>query len=116
MGEQREAILVVVREVLAVLDAIRPVQPEPMLNLFTTFADEHWLVWLFPRQAHRPSCYGHESGRYLISPGAVDLGGLLITPRPEDFERLDADTIRVIYTEVSLGPNDFARLREQLGK
>lgn len=116
MGENREAILVVVREVLAALDAIRQVQPEPMLNLFATFADEHWLVWLFPRQAHRPNCYGHEPGGYLISPGAVDLAGLLITPRREDFERLDADTIRMIYADVSLNPDDFARLRSQLGK
>jgi len=114
MGSDRQAILAVVQEVMDALRAIHPAQPEPMLNLFATFIDERWLVWLYPRQAHRPSCYGHEPDRYLISPGAVDLAGLLITPRRADFERLDAPTIRAIYSEVLLGPDEFAQLRQRL--
>jgi hypothetical protein len=114
MGSDRQAILAVVQEVLHALQAIQPAQPEPMLNLLATFTDQRWLVWLYPRQAHRPSCYGQEPDRYLISPGAVDLAGLLITPRRADFERLDATTIRSIYSEVLLSPDKFAQLRQRL--
>ncbi len=113
-GDDRQAILDAVGQVLAALEKVHPVRPEPMLNLFATFADDHWLVWMFPRQAHRPSCYGHESDRYLVSPGAVDLAGLLIMPRPEDFERLDAATIHAIYREVSLSSEEFDLLRDHL--
>ena len=116
MGDGQDDVLLAVREVLATLNAIHPAQPEPMLNLFATYADDHWLVWLFPRQAHRPSCYGQGPDRYLISPGAVDLAGMLIAPRREDFERLDAATIRAIYEEVSLSPDKFADLRDQLSR
>jgi len=114
MGSDRQAIIAAVQEVLHGLQAIHPAQPEPMLNLLATFTDQRWLVWLHPRQAHRPSCYGQEPDRYLISPGAVDLAGLLIAPRRADFERLDGPTIRSIYFEVLLSPDKFAQLRQRL--
>ncbi len=113
-GADRQAILAGAEEVLAGLEAVHPAQPEPMVNLFVTSADDHWVLWMFPRQAHRPSCYGHEPDHYLVSPGAVDLAGLLITPRPEDFERLDAGTIHAIYDDVSLSPEKFGLLRDHL--
>jgi hypothetical protein len=114
MGSDQQAIIAVVQEVLHALQAVHPAQPEPMLNLLATFTDQRWLVWLHPRQAHRPSCYGQEPDRYLISPGAVDLAGLMITPRRSDFERLDGPAIRSIYSEVLLSPDEFAQLRQRL--
>lgn len=54
-----------------------------------------------PRKAHRPSCYGCDAGQLLISPGCIDMAGVIITPRIEDFNRLTAADIRRIYTEVA---------------
>ena len=43
---------------------------------------------LFPRKAHRPACYFKDDPeKMVVSPGAVDVGGLLILPRREDFEK-----------------------------
>ena len=39
--------------------------------------------------------------RRVISPGAIYMGGILITPLARDFERLDAKTVQDIYEEVS---------------
>lgn len=54
-----------------------------------------------PRRRHRPACFSAEGNRrFLISPGAIDMAGITVTPRHEDFERLDTDTLRTIYSEV----------------
>ena len=43
-----------------------------------------------------------EDARVVVSPGVIDMGGLLITPVARDFERLDAAAVEEIYREVSL--------------
>ena len=53
-----------------------------------------------PRKAHRPSCYSAGNAPLLVSPGAIDMAGLVITVRPEDFERA-GDRIGEIYSEVA---------------
>lgn len=56
-----------------------------------------------PRRAHRPQCFfasGHE--RCVISPGAVDVAGLVILPRREDFDRMTPETMLQIYGEVCM--------------
>jgi hypothetical protein len=55
----------------------------------------------------------------IISPAAVDMGGVIITPREEDFMRLKESDIRQLFRDVCLAPDDFARattdLRRELG-
>ena len=52
--------------------------------------------------------------KLLVSPAAVDLGGLLIIPREEDFERLNKELIQNIFNEVSLNDRIFSELKERL--
>ena len=60
-----------------------------------------------PRKRHRPSFYGTEGDDcMLISPASVDMGGVFITPRPADFERIDADIISRIFDELCLTQAD----------
>lgn len=83
-------------------------EKEPMMNIlcYSTPAGERLVV--IPRKRHRPSFYGTESdGCMLISPASVDVGGSFITPRPEDFERIDAGTIRRVLDEVCLSENEI---------
>lgn len=55
-----------------------------------------------PRRQHRPSHYFLEDPqRIVVAPGAIDMTGLVIVPRREDYERIDADTLRQIYAEVA---------------
>jgi len=114
IGEQADALRAGLSRVLDALAQVQPADPEPMVNLFATFNANRWLIWLFPRRAHRPSCYGQEADCFLVSPGAADLGGLLMTPRPADFKRIDAATIETIYREILLTPDQFAALRDHL--
>ncbi len=85
-------------------------EKEPMLNLlcYPTPAGERLVV--IPRKKHRPACYGTEPGCMLISPASVDVGGVFITPRPEDFEAFTADTIKNILDEVCLTADEINTL------
>ncbi len=58
-----------------------------------------------PRRAHRPSCYSSGEKRLLVSPGAIDMAGLIITVRPEDFESA-GNRIQEIYSEVAFTDNN----------
>ena len=62
-----------------------------------------WRLVIFPRRKHRPDAFFREGdARVVVSPGVIDMGGVLITPVEKDFERLDAATVEGIYEEVSL--------------
>ncbi|MDR1004458.1 MAG: DUF4922 domain-containing protein [Prevotellaceae bacterium] len=74
---------------------------EPMLNILCWYHDGQWTVSLFPRKKFRPACY-HATGsaQLLCSPAAVEMGGLIILPRAEDFEKITATDIHHIIREV----------------
>jgi hypothetical protein len=79
---------------------------EPMVNLYCTYSGSSWRLVAFLRGKHRPDAYFlKDKGRIMISPGLVDMGGLIVTPREEDFYTLDAESAQDILREVSLEGN-----------
>ncbi len=76
---------------------------EPMINLIVTCDEKAvWTVIVFPRSRHRPSCYYAEGDAMLtVSPAAIDLGGVLVVPQADHFERISAQDVEQIYTEVT---------------
>ena len=83
---------------------------EPMMNIIAWHQGDDLLSVVLPRRKHRPDCYE----RCMISPGAVDMGGLLITPREEDFRKLTPEQALGILHEVSLTPEQVAQVAEEL--
>ena len=80
---------------------------EPMTNIICTYENAMWRVIIFPRRAHRPKEYfAEDRSKVLISPAIMDLGGLLITPRKEDFENLTEELMVNIFSQVTL--NDLS--------
>lgn len=78
-------------------------EEEPMMNVISWREENDFLTVVFPRKKHRPDCYFKEGDeQLLVSPGAIDMAGLLITPREEDFRKLDAEKAVVILQECSL--------------
>ncbi len=93
-------------------------QPEPMMNIVSWRKGEEYLAVVFPRKKHRPDCYYADGkAQYIISPGALDMAGLIITPRQEDFERITPAVALDILQEISLSGDDLQalinRLKEQ---
>ncbi|MDO4802039.1 MAG: DUF4922 domain-containing protein, partial [Prevotellaceae bacterium] len=83
------------------------VEDEPMMNI-VTWRDKngHSISVVFPRAKHRPDCYYQDSG-LMISPGALDMSGLIITPRKEDFDALTSEKVLGILQECSLSKNEI---------
>jgi len=76
---------------------------EPMINIAGFYEERRWRLVIFPRRKHRPEAFFKEGeDRVVVSPGVIDMGGLLITPVRKDFDRLDAAAVEGIYREVSL--------------
>ena len=45
--------------------------------------------------------------KMLVSPAAIDLGGVCIFPQEEDFNRITKDQIKDIFTEVFIDKKKF---------
>ena len=76
---------------------------EPRINVVAYRKEDKVTLIIIPRHAHRPHCYSKEGdAKFLISPGALDMCGLLITPRLEDYERLTATRAADILCEVGI--------------
>lgn len=83
---------------------------EPLINVLVTF-DKTWRVYIFPRKAHRPKEFFFEGDeKILISPATVDFGGLLITPRQEDFDKITKETIINIFEQTSIDDTIFENI------
>jgi hypothetical protein len=66
---------------------------------------------LFPRGRHRPSCFFlPEERRVVVSPGSVEMAGLVVLPRRQDWEGLDPLTLQEIYREVSIDDDAWRSL------
>jgi len=88
---------------------------EPMMNIVSWRCDDEYLSVVFPRGKHRPDCYyAQDNDQYIISPGALDMAGLIITPRQEDFERLTSEKALSILNEVSLPKEQLQQVIEKL--
>ena len=98
-----------------VKDAERQRGEEPMMNIVSWRTKEEFLSVVFPRRRHRPACYYDEGDRQmLVSPGALDMAGLLITPRRDDFDRISAESAIDILREVSVSDDDMAAVVDLL--
>ncbi len=88
---------------------------EPLMNVLSLYEKGSWRVIVFPRARHRPSCFHAEGdSRILVSPGCVDLGGVVITPLEADFHKLNRRIVTQIFEEVCLPGDSFAQLCERL--
>ena len=87
---------------------------EPRMNIicwrqsWNAGREDEIVILIFPRKKHRPACYG-QTGEHqlLVSPGALDMGGLLITPREKDFRAITAELATDILREVTLSEEEL---------
>nr|WP_314382240.1 DUF4922 domain-containing protein [Segatella buccae] len=95
--------------------AARTPGEEPMMNIMAWRQGDDTLTVVIPREKHRPNCYSAEgSDRLMVSPGALDMAGLIITPRREDFEKLTPELATAILRECGAGAARMQEIREGL--
>ena len=95
--------------------------PEPRMNVICWRQDwgagrENELVAvIFPRKKHRPNCYyAQGEQQMLVSPGALDMGGLIITPREEDFRKMTFERAVDILREVTMTEEELKPVVERI--
>jgi hypothetical protein len=92
-----------------------PPGEEPMLNILGFHTNGEWRIHVFPRTKHRPSFYLKEGDeKLLISPAAVELGGVCTTPREKDFEKVTREQIVEMFQEVSCSAERLAAITARL--
>jgi uncharacterized protein YqgQ len=90
---------------------------EPMMNILAWFQFPEWKVILFPRSKQRPwQYYSDDLNQLIISPAAVELGGLVILPREEDYYKLIDKDLISIYDQVTIQKDDFSKLKNAVIK
>lgn len=103
-GDDLSMIVELMNNFLESLETLSGRTEEPMVNVIAGFTDGAWRSIIFPRRKHRPDVFFMEGeGKILVSPAAVDMGGLIVTPLEKDFARIGPDLVDAIYHEVSLG-------------
>ena len=96
-------------------EALPATEPEPMMNIVSWRSNDDFLSVVFPRTKHRPDCYYKEGNeQFIISPGALDMAGLIITPRQEDYERLTPEIALGILDEITLKGEPLQQLIDSL--
>ncbi len=90
-------------------------ETEPGMNIVAWRTADGYVSVVLPRSKHRPACYTTEGDdRYVISPGALDMAGLIITPRAEDYSRLTPEKALAVLREVSLTDDDMGAVVERI--
>lgn len=90
-------------------------ETEPGMNVFGRYVDNTWVVVVIPRRCHRPRQFfatGEE--QIIVSPGGADTGGLVITPREEDFNKLTAGLLQDIYRQICFGDQEIGEIASRL--
>lgn len=114
-SSDKTALASIFNQIYNKLHIMQPDQAEPLLNILASFDRDEWLVHIFPRILHRPAQYFETGDRQiLLSPASVDMGGVLITPRREDFMRISAPDITDIFSQVCMDAESVRMLIDQL--
>ena len=114
-GSDRSVLEQWFQEILDLLKHWIPSNPEPMLNILTLWTGNEWQVVLFPRKKHRPDQFYHEGDeQILLSPASVDFGGVLITPREADYNKLNEALISDIFKQVTIDDEAWEALKDRV--
>ena len=88
---------------------------EPMMNIIAWFDKNTWIITIFPRKAQRPKEFfmdGKE--KIMFSPGCADVGGLVVAPRMEDYNKYNKDIIHHLFEQVVLDDKNWSSIIKKL--
>jgi hypothetical protein len=116
VGDDPVALGEAFKGLLSALKKVLLIDEEPMMNIAGFREERKWRLVIFPRRKHRPDAFFMEGeARIVVSPGLVDMGGVLVTPMEKDFDRLDAAAVEGIYGEVSLERETVEKAIDAMG-
>lgn len=89
---------------------------EPMMNILAVYEKNMlWRVLIFLREKHRPSFfYDKGESNFLWSPAAVDLGGVCIIPKQENFNDISRNILITGFNQITISGDKFLLINEKL--
>ena len=107
-------------ELMKSLAAALPVadgECEPRMNVISYYSpSQGYITVVVPRAKHRPACYDATGdAQRLVSPGVLDMAGLLITPRECDYANIAPDEAVAILREVAIDDDVADNVCETIG-
>ena len=89
---------------------------EPRMNVVCYYEHgEGYVTVVIPRSQHRPTCYSAtgEDGR-MISPGTLDMAGLMVTPLEKDFVEIAENDALAMLKEVAIKEDIVEQIIENI--
>lgn len=83
---------------------------EPGVNLLCWCQQNDIYTVVFPRRRHRPTSYPTP----MVSPGALDMAGLVVCPRQSDFSSLTLAQATALLQEVAITPQQMQQVIARL--
>ena len=111
-GPDRSALINQMDRAIDLLAEATGKQSEPLVNIAVFCERGEWVTYLFPRGKHRPEVF--HTGELMVSPASIDLCGIFVVPRAQDFERITGEAIAAIFREVTLPDDQFQEVAEKL--
>ena len=75
---------------------------EPKMNLFGFIENGLIHLFIFHRRTHRPAQFFETGEKFkMISPGAIDIAGIFVLPRREDYKSICKEEILDVLEQVS---------------
>jgi hypothetical protein len=110
-GKEMNRLINAFEDFYGQISSKQPEKPEPMLNILAYSDQDGYIIHIIPRKVHRPVQFFIEgTGQILVSPASVDLGGVIITPRESDFNRINREEITDIFRQVCFDENELSVL------
>jgi ATP adenylyltransferase/5',5'''-P-1,P-4-tetraphosphate phosphorylase II len=114
-GKNKDELTSIFQSFYHYFRSIQHDRPEPMLNILAYHYNSDWIVHIFPRKVHRPvQFFAEGTEKIVLSPASVDLGGVIITPREEDFLKINRDDIADIFNQVCIDDEELPYLFSEL--
>jgi hypothetical protein len=111
-GRDRSALINRMDRAIDLLANTTGKRPEPLVNIAAFHERGEWVAYLFPRGKHRPEVF--YTGELMVSPASIDLSGIFVMPRAQDFEKITGEAIAAIFREVTLPDDQFQEVAREL--
>lgn len=114
---QKESAVETLNSIYTIIHNQHNTDEEPRMNIHALKISNKWRVLIFVRDKHRPDEYFDETEkRILVSPGSVELGGVIITPLDKNFSNMTKENIRSIFNQVSAKEEIFDKIKSEIGE
>ncbi|MCD7963537.1 MAG: DUF4922 domain-containing protein [Rikenellaceae bacterium] len=112
-GDSRENICVTTEMISGLLTEG---DGEQRVNVYSEYNGAQYKVIIVPRAEHRPWQYFSEVNPVFFSPGAVDIGGVVVTVREEDFQKINKELLIDMFSQIIINEQKWKQLTEKIKK